>query len=969
MLSSDLPFPKKVCLYFATERTIVGSNMANQRAGLNLEGQCDDNQGISSRERTRRNEYLQAMVKDITEIQKRIYKEDFEEGSSTISEWEYQYDSFASQPFIDSDCEPGTPLEQSVKEDSSEWSGWLTKGSKRLIGQAPETRLDQKIYFKDYRSEPPIGQAPETGLDRMRHLKAYRSEQQFGQTPETRSDQANYFEAHRSEQQIGRAPETRSDQTKYLEPNRRSEWQIGQAPETRSDQNTYFETYRSKQQIGRAPETRSDQTKYFETHRRSEQQSGRAPETRSDQNTYFETYRSEQQIGRAPDTRSDQTKYFEPNRRSEWQIGQAPETRSDQMRHFENNRWSEWQIGQVPETRSDQNTYFKTYRSEQQISRAPETRSDHTKHFEPNRRSEWQIGQAPETRSDQMRHFENNRWSERQNGQAPETRSDLNAHLKTYRSELQIGLAPETRSDQIRGSEPNRKSEWMSSQAPETRPDQQKGNAFDFDSYTSTGPRGYYESFPSPWNEPPRPAENNKRDNDVIKLVSRSTFPIFKGENPEEYYAWRSAFITYVHRSNADVQSKILALSSVLSDKVKAQLGASLSFTARGYFECIKALERKFGGSKRLLRNALGQVRGLGVMQVNRIEDIEKYVQTVSTYFSRLSEAGLSEEKYTQSALKDVLDPFPWEYSSQYYEFLETNNHRESAESVLIWAKKKLERLRRVYENQDLKSKEGQPKSRYQQQGNAHVNTESDDETEDQVLDMEESEGEEIDRREEAQWAFFLNASKRTDNCVLCSAPEKKADHENVECPVMKIIPVEARKVIFTKFQLCYCCGSVEHQSKDCKGAGCNVCKYNHHPLLHKEKKARAYSVQNTANDRTSLLTITVEVVNPEKGNKKAYINCLLDSGSQLSLLSTRLAEKLELKGYPTPLSLFGAGGKLTKYNSIVGEIKVRSIDGKTKQKLKVQIIDSPAGAHRVIDWTDQKEKFPFMRLEMEKSI
>ena len=158
MLSSDLPFPKKVCLYFATERTIVGSNMANQRAGLNLEGQCDDNQGISSRERTRRNEYLQAMVKDITEIQKRIYKEDFEEGSSTISEWEYQYDSFASQPFIDSDCEPGTPLEQSVKEDSSEWSGWLTKGSKRLIGQAPETRLDQKIYFEDYRSEPPIGQ-------------------------------------------------------------------------------------------------------------------------------------------------------------------------------------------------------------------------------------------------------------------------------------------------------------------------------------------------------------------------------------------------------------------------------------------------------------------------------------------------------------------------------------------------------------------------------------------------------------------------------------------------------------------------------------------------------------------------------------------------------------------------------------------------------------------------------------------
>ena len=52
----------------------------------------------------------------------------------------------------------------------------------------------------------------------------------------------------------------------------------------------------------------------------------------------------------------------------------------------------------------------------------------------------------------------------------------------------------------------------------------------------------------------------------------------------------------------------------------------------------------------------------------------------------------------------------------------------------------------------------------------------------------------------------------------------------------------------------------------------------------------------------------------------------------------------------------------MTNYNSIIGEIRVHSLDGKMKQKLQVQIIDNPAGVHKVVDWKELRDRFPFMK-------
>ena len=476
------------------------------------------------------------------------------------------------------------------------------------------------------------------------------------------------------------------------------------------------------------------------------------------------------------------------------------------------------------------------------------------------------------------------------------------------------------------------------------------GDPWAFNSHTSPGPNRYYEQFPHPWNVNLFEDDRGRR-HDIHKSKVKIEVPIFGGKSGDDYYSWRACFIAHVHRSNQDVNSKLLSLMQCLAESVKQNLSTNSEFSPRGYHRVVTALERKYGGSKRLLTAALNAIRQHPPLRTDRIHDLERYIRDVQTLFDRLEEAELGEERLTQSTFKDLVRPLPFSYVTDFYKDLRTRRIEANSDELFTWAQNKLEEMQDAYEVKGPT----EPRTDTQKETRKTYNHYASN-------DLKFIEGEDSDYpidEDKEEWCHIVAQDKNSNCCPLCSSPKERSDHSLTDCPHFNKLPWNAKRVIFWQFRLCYNCGNRSHVAANCKAQKCQKCGESHHEVLHDpelkptpsgsnndKKKGTSLGV-NGKEDKVSLLTLTVRVTNPET-NDSVLVNCLLDSGSTLALMSTRLAEQLTFTGYKTPLALFGAGGKRADYFTVLGEVVVENPNGLDQEKVTVRVIDNPAGDHIV---------------------
>ena len=475
---------------------------------------------------------------------------------------------------------------------------------------------------------------------------------------------------------------------------------------------------------------------------------------------------------------------------------------------------------------------------------------------------------------------------------------------------------------------------------------------FAFNSHSSPGSRGYYELFPQPWNVILFDEERG-RGHPAVQSRVKIEIPSFGGKSHEDYYTWRACFIAHVHRSHQDVNSKMLALMQCLSENVKQNLASTAEYTPRGYHRVVTALERKFGGAKRLLTAALMAIRQMPAIRTDRIQDIERYVRDVETFFDRLDEADLREERLAQSTFKDLIRPLPFSYATDFYKDSRVHGIVPNSESLLVWMRTKLEEMQDVYEVKGSSQPHNDLPKEMKKNYSHFTNAWEEDDTG-------------IESNEEKSWCLLVAQDRSGNCCPLCSSPKERADHSLTECKHFQRLPWNAKRVIFWQFRLCFYCGSRKHIATECKGPRCQKCGEGHHSILHKPDEDQPMTIPkgspkmgssfgvNDSEGTISLLTLTVRVRNPVT-NETTLANCLLDSGSTLALMSTRLANHLNFSGYKAPLSLFGAGGKHAQYYAVLGEVDVENPNGTEKETVTVRVIDNPAGNHVVPEMSEMR--------------
>lgn len=151
--------------------------------------------------------------------------------------------------------------------------------------------------------------------------------------------------------------------------------------------------------------------------------------------------------------------------------------------------------------------------------------------------------------------------------------------------------------------------------------------------------------------------------------------------------------------------------------------------------------------------------------------------------------------------------------------------------------------------------------------------------------------------------AMHISSKKTIISCYCC-----KGNHRLYKCTKFKESGIKQRLELTSKHALCPRCLVATHDMRKCNYKGtCNKCKENHNTLLHDEKKGSSLEAPSSTGNvlfnnnnqfQTLLSTVSIDITDANETPHK--VRALLDSGSQINLLTDSLATKLQCSITPT---------------------------------------------------------------------
>ena len=177
-----------------------------------------------------------------------------------------------------------------------------------------------------------------------------------------------------------------------------------------------------------------------------------------------------------------------------------------------------------------------------------------------------------------------------------------------------------------------------------------------------------------------------------------------------------------------------------------------------------------------------------------------------------------------------------------------------------------------------------------------------------------------------------LRTGSPSPKCWMC----KNSSHWIDQCRKFMALSTQDRIKVVKENHACFSClkrAGREHRSATCsrrrqcpETSDGNQCKYYHHPLLHEALKATVSTVASVMNRETAMLPI-VQVDLQGPGNRRKRGNALLDSGAQISLIKTAVAEELKLKGKSITVTITKVGGHEEELNTKMYQVRLRSVE------------------------------------------
>ncbi|XP_040162493.1 uncharacterized protein LOC120900048 isoform X2 [Anopheles arabiensis] len=207
------------------------------------------------------------------------------------------------------------------------------------------------------------------------------------------------------------------------------------------------------------------------------------------------------------------------------------------------------------------------------------------------------------------------------------------------------------------------------------------------------------------------------------------------------------------------------------------------------------------------------------------------------------------------------------------------------------------------------------------------------------------------------------------EKCVFC----RDVKHSPYKCVIFRNMAVNDRKDLVKNKKLCFNCLSLGHTVKDCPSGTCRICHKKHHTMLHEQSNAMPVqevlqqqtipecqpgpSTPASSNPETpaslnhcfvnvppasnqvssTVLLQTAVVMVCDCNGTQYWARALLDSASQLNIVTERLVQRLRLPRIKEVHSIGGIGeSKIMSYSSVMVSIKSNCSAFRTTSKFHV---------------------------------
>lgn len=420
---------------------------------------------------------------------------------------------------------------------------------------------------------------------------------------------------------------------------------------------------------------------------------------------------------------------------------------------------------------------------------------------------------------------------------------------------------------------------------------------------------------------------NNNYNQNAIKLPAINC-PTFNGEF-SKWLEFKDTFEALFHNNNTltDIQ-KYHYLRSCLGNEA-SKIIQSLEFAAHNYNDAWGILCDRFDNSRLLVNNHLQSLFDIAQLNKESPSGIRELIDSVNKHLRALNTLQLPTNHWDviiihMVSLKlDKTTNKEWEQSrkdkslptlKQFFEFLK--NKADILDTLQMNVK-------------DIRISESKNKVRH---------------------------------------SFITKVSNSTQ--VLCTYCKQR--HLIYVCEKFLQLTINDRWKKVREMKLCANCLSFGHFSSMCKKGNCKKCSKRHNTLLHYNAPQNTNSngstsssaneqaenqddqvvefngssvmcENNIANSNNYVLLSTAFIYVQDNNGKFHKAHALLDSGSQCSLISERLAKQLKIKTTPTNISVFGINNSCSQLQEKC-QISIKSVINKYQSNLNCIVVPNISG-------------------------
>jgi hypothetical protein len=498
------------------------------------------------------------------------------------------------------------------------------------------------------------------------------------------------------------------------------------------------------------------------------------------------------------------------------------------------------------------------------------------------------------------------------------------------------------------------------------------------------------------------------------KGIKRLEPKVFSGDE-FDYPFWKAQFKAAFRDRNIPNDEMALNLISYLNGAPLKLARTMITEIDEGSYDLIwQTLDRRYGGEFRedqVITEQFEKARPLDSYKLKELERFTDLVTSQLNYYSRTDPEALTNSK--SLLMKQARRKLGYLQGHDYMKYVEDKSLTDTFPSLVKFLEWKLKTTQRVDKEFGAGSRSSVSSERRQVHSYSNEEIEPDYEPE-----IDQSESYEIDISEELDSVnlagnrtntrprtsqvkvsypaknsnpnrvkFSLSSGKNSQvktkvaavylegQCVIC-----KVKHEIPACKKFLAMKGERRNSVVKTFKLCFHCLKGNHRVRECQNRvnqTCNVngCARYHHPLLHdentyfyedydsetgsiadyEEETSDSYYVAKTG--AISLQTVVVKI-NGKAGSVSTV--ALLDSGSNTTLISSHLAEKVQAPileaNVPRKVNYVDRSASF-KANRVQVMLQV----GNSYQNLAAWTVSNLSNTG-VVDWSKAKSQFPHLR-------